>query len=142
MPKTPDAERLFSITELADELGMTARAIRFYEAKGLLLPQRAGGNRIYSHRDRARLLIVQRGKRLGFSLAGIKQYLDLYDTDTSHHGQLVLLLEGVRSRITQLEDQREDLELTLAELREVERLTLAAMEEAAARLPAPDSATS
>jgi DNA-binding transcriptional MerR regulator len=61
-----DESRLFSITELSDEVGATARAIRFYEAKGLLKPQRAGANRVYTYRDRARLLIILRGKRLGF----------------------------------------------------------------------------
>lgn len=139
MPREFDPNRLFSITELADELGMTARAIRFYEAKELLLPQRAGGNRVYTHRDRARLMIIQRGKRLGFSLAGIKQYLDLYDTDPSHHQQLQHLLDGVRSRMAQLEDQRDDLELTLSELREVERLTLEAMAAAPKAVPGKPS---
>ena len=128
MPREHDPNRLYSITELAEELNMTARAIRFYEAKDLLAPQRAGGNRVYTHRDRARLMIIQRGKRLGFSLARIKQYLDLYDADPSHHRQLRHLLDGVRMRISQLEDQREDLELTLNELREVERMTLDAMD--------------
>ena len=114
----PDSERLLSITELADELGVTARAIRFYESKGLLEPQRAGANRVYGYRDRARLLIILRGKRLGFSLSGIKQYLDLYDADPTRKGQLAHLLRGARQRL--------DLEVTLEELREVEEQVLEA----------------
>ena len=130
MPKAHDPNHLFAITELADELGVTARAIRFYESKGLLEPQRAGANRVYSYRDRARLLLILRGKRLGFSLAGIKQYLDLYDADPTHKGQLVHLLNGARQRIDELEGQRQDLEVTLDELREVEEQVLEAMRKA------------
>lgn len=124
MSAPADIERLFTITELAQELGMTPRAIRFYEAKGMLKPRRAGMTRVYAHRERARLLIILRGKRLGFSLANIQEYLDLYDADPSHHSQAKLLLEGVRHRIDQLESQQHDLELTLDELRDIERQTL------------------
>ena len=86
MAAQADTNRLFTITELSDELGVTPRAIRFYEAKGLLAPQRAGSNRVYTYRDRARLLIILRGKRLGFSLALVQKYLDLYDADPTHKG--------------------------------------------------------
>jgi len=120
-------EGLFSITELADELGVTPRAIRFYESKGLLEPQRAGATRVYSHRDRGRLQIILRGKRLGFSLALVQKYLDLYDADPTHKVQLQHLLAGARQRIAELEAQRQDLELTLDELREIEELTLDAL---------------
>lgn len=118
---------LFSITELADELGVTPRAIRFYEAKGLLEPQRAGATRVYTHRDRGRLQIILRGKRLGFSLALVQKYLDLYDADPTHKVQLEHLLAGARQRIAELEAQRQDLELTIEELREIEELTLEAL---------------
>ena len=128
-----DRERLFTITELARELGVTARAIRLYESKGLLQPQRAGTTRVYTHRDRARLLIILRGKRLGFSLAGVKQYLDLYDVDPAHQEQLAHLLRGARQRIGKLEQQRRDIEVMLAELREVEQQTLDAMRERGVR---------
>jgi DNA-binding transcriptional MerR regulator len=121
-------EGLFSITELADELGVTPRAIRFYEAKGLLEPQRAGATRVYSHRDRGRLQIILRGKRLGFSLALVQKYLDLYDADPTHKVQLQHLLAGARQRIAELEAQRQDLELTIEELREIEELTLDALQ--------------
>jgi len=120
-------ERLYSITELARELSITPRAIRFYESKGLLQPQRVGATRVYSHRDRGRLLIILRGKRLGFSLASIKRYLDLYDAEPTHRTQLELLLAGTRERIAELEHQRQDLELALDELRDIERQTLEAL---------------
>lgn len=134
------AERLFSITELADELAVTPRAIRFYESKGLLEPLRAGGNRVYTHRDRARLLIILRGKRLGFSLAHIQRYLDLYDADPKHKEQLVHLLRGARQRIDELENQRRDLELTLDELRDIEEQVLQAMRQAGIDPPPPGTA--
>ncbi|HXO42665.1 MAG TPA: MerR family DNA-binding transcriptional regulator [Thermoanaerobaculia bacterium] len=129
--------RLSSITELAQELGVTVRAIRFYETRGLLEPQRAGSMRVYTYRDRARLQIILRGKRLGFSLARVREYLDLYDADPTHRVQLEHLLRGARQRIAELESQREDLELTLEELREMERLTLDALRRLNVEPPAP-----
>jgi DNA-binding transcriptional MerR regulator len=126
---TAPRDRLYSITELARELGVTPRAIRFYESKGLVSPQRAGTTRIYSHRERARMLIILRGKRLGFTLAGIKEYLGLYHADSAHREQLAHLLRGTRRRIAELEQQRRDIEVTLDELLEVEQQTLDAMRE-------------
>ena len=114
------AADLFTVNQLAEELGVTARAIRFYEAKGLIAPRRAGTTRVFDRRDRARLLLVLRGKRLGFSLASIREFLDLYDADRSQGAQLRLLLESTRGRIRELERQRVDLDQTLRELREVE----------------------
>lgn len=111
---------LFTVNQLAEELGVTARAIRFYEAKGLLSPRRAGTTRVFDRRDRARLLLVLRGKRLGFSLASIREFLDLYDADRSQGAQIRLFLERARERIRELERQRVDLDQTLRELREVE----------------------
>jgi len=139
-PRTEDRTSLYSISELAEELGVTARAIRFYEAKGLLDPQRVGTNRVYSYRDRARLLLILRGKRLGFSLAQIQEYIHLYDADPTHRKQLVHLLSGARRQIDELESQRRDLELTLEELREIEDQVLAAMR-AAGMTPPPHDAT-
>jgi DNA-binding transcriptional MerR regulator len=110
---------LLSVTELADELGITSRAIRFYETKGLIKPQRAGTTRVYTHRDKARMQLILRGKRLGFTLADIKEYLDMYDVDPSQAQQVKLLLEKVERRIDELEQQREDLETTLIELEEM-----------------------
>lgn len=122
-----DLPRLYTITELSNELEVTPRAVRFYEAKGLLDPQRVGQNRVYTYRDRARLLLILRGKRLGFSLAEVKEYLDLYDADPTQKEQFLHLLRGVRQRVGELELQRRDLELTLEELREIELETLDAM---------------
>ena len=141
MPPAHDTHRFYSIAELARELGVTARAIRFYEAKGLLEPQRAGSTRVYTYRDRARLLIILRGKRLGFSLAQVQQYLDLYDADPTHKEQLVHLLRNARRRIDELEHQRRDLELTLEELRDIEEQVLAAMRGSEIAPPAESTAT-
>ena len=117
---TNAAADLFTVNQLAEELGVTARAIRFYEAKGLIAPRRAGTTRVFDRRDRARLMLVLRGKRLGFSLASIREFLDLYDADRSQGAQLRLLLDSTRGRIRELERQRVDLDQTLRELREVE----------------------
>ncbi|MDO9708557.1 MerR family transcriptional regulator [Paracraurococcus lichenis] len=123
---------LFSVNQLAEELGVTPRAIRFYEVKGLIAPRRAGTTRVFDRRDRARLMLVLRGKRLGFSLAEIREFLDLYDADRTQHSQLALLLGKVRTRIEELEQQQRDLEQTLRELRAVEAEALAARQEKAA----------
>jgi len=131
-PSDRSPSRLFSITELSLELGVTPRAIRFYEAKGLLEPQRAGTTRVYTYRDHARLQIILRGKRLGFSLALVQKYLELYDADPTHRLQLEQLLHGARQRIAELEAQRQDLELTIEELREIEEQTLEALGKLAA----------
>jgi DNA-binding transcriptional MerR regulator len=136
----PDRERLFTITELSRELGITPRAIRFYESRGLLRPQRAGTTRVYDHRDRGRLHLILRGKRLGFTLAQVQQFLDLYDADPDQHQQLLHLLRGARHRIGELERQRHDVELTLGELREVEAQCVAAMRERGIE-PETDAAT-
>ncbi len=126
---------LFSVNQLAEALGVTPRAIRFYEVKGLIHPRRAGTTRVFDRRDRARLLLVLRGKRLGFSLAEIREFLDLYDADPTKTSQAQMLLGRVRSRIDELEQQKRDLEQTLKELLDVEREAQAALRERGA-LPA------
>lgn len=131
---------LFTVNQLAGELGVTPRAIRFYEVKGLLSPRRAGTTRVFDRRDRARLLLVLRGKRLGFSLAEIREFLDLYDADRTQQSQLSLLLARVRERIAELEQQRRDLEQTLGELRLVESEAAAAMAVRPARAAAESKA--
>jgi DNA-binding transcriptional MerR regulator len=110
------AQRTCTITELANEFDITARAIRFYEDLGLLAPQRAGRNRIYTQRDRTRLKLTLRGKRLGLSLSEIKQLVDMYDSpsDTTQQLQAFLAVLGEHRRL--LEQQREDIEITLAEI--------------------------
>ncbi len=116
----PEARDLFSIADLASEFGISTRAIRFYESKGLLSPERVGATRIFRRRDRARLLLILRGKRLGFSLRDISDYLSLYDADRNQ--QVTLLTEKVDERIALLERQRDDLETTISELREIRKL--------------------
>ena len=116
--------RLYSIGDLAAEFAVSPRAIRFYEDQGLLKPQRIGGNRVYTHGDRARLVLILRGKRLGFSLADIRELLDLYDVDPRHLEQLRATLEKGRARITELERQRAEIVATIAELREIETAVL------------------
>jgi DNA-binding transcriptional MerR regulator len=126
-PGAGAADRLYTVTELGRDLGVTARTIRFYEDKGLISPRRAGNTRVYTHRDRARMILILRGKRLGFSLREIKDYLDLYAVDVTRREQLRLLLKAVSSRIERLEDQQAALEQTLAELREIEAQAAAAL---------------
>jgi len=133
--------QLYSVNQLADELGVTPRAIRFYEAKGLIAPGRAGTTRVFDRRDRARLMLVLRGKRLGFSLAEIREYLDLYDPDRMQVGQVRLLLAKTRERIAGLEAQRRDLEQTLTELRGIERQARDALCERAVAPAATHSTT-
>ena len=117
--KEPAAARLYSIGDLAGELGISPRAIRFYEDQGLLAPRRIGGNRVYSARDRARLQLILRGKRLGFALANVKELLDLYDVDRDHLEQLRATLIKGRARIAELERQQQEIALTLQELRAI-----------------------
>ncbi len=118
-------ERDYGIGELAGLCQVTPRTIRFYEDQGLLAPRRVGTMRIFSHRDRARLQLILRGKRLGFSLAGIRQWLDLYQEGDGQLRQLQLLLASSRQRIDELEQQLTDLQVTLAELREIEAVVVA-----------------
>lgn len=127
---------LYTVNQLAEELGITGRAIRFYEAKGLIAPRRAGTTRVFDRRDRARLLLVLRGKRLGFSLAEIREFLDLYDADRTQVTQVRLLLGKTRTRIEELERQRRDLEQTLDELREVERQAMEVLRDRGIPVPA------
>ncbi len=126
-PKFSTDGALYSVTELGKDLGVSARTIRLYEDKGLISPRRAGNNRVYTARDRSRMILILRGKRLGFTLREIKEYLDLYAVDPSHAKQLRLLLSSVHGRIIRLEDQRVALDQTLAELREIEAQARAAL---------------
>lgn len=117
-------DKIFSVTELARDLGVTPRTIRFYEDQGLISPQRAGNTRVYTHRDRARMILILRGKQLGFSLRDIKEYLDLYVVDTTQSEQLQHLVKKARERITQLEAQLGAVKTTLSELRDIERVSM------------------
>jgi DNA-binding transcriptional MerR regulator len=132
------AGQFYSVTQLALDLGVTARTIRFYEDKGLISPRRAGNNRVYTLRDRARMILILRGKKLGFSLREIKEFLDLYDVDPTQATQLRLLLKAVHERIVQLEDQRIALDDALGELRDVEAQTHNALEALGSGARSPD----
>jgi len=108
--------RRFTITELAAEFDITPRAIRFYEDVGLLTPERSGRNRVYSVRDRTRLKLTLRGKRLGLSLQEIKQLVDMYDSPSDTAPQLQAFLKVLADHREQLERQREDIDVTLVEI--------------------------
>ena len=125
----------YSITELAQEFDITPRAIRFYEDLGLLNPARVGRQRVYSLRDRTRLKLTLRGKRLGLSLQEIKQLVDLYDTPSGGARQLQAFLEILASHRQQLEQQRLDLEETLAEMARHEARCKALLARAPTRKP-------
>ncbi len=114
-------DALLTVTELANLLGITPRTIRFYESKELLKPLRVGTTRAYSYRDRARMQLILRAKRLGFSLTDIREYLALYNVDPGQVEQQRLLLGKVRQRIDALERQQQDLAESLDELRDIER---------------------
>lgn len=105
-----------SITDLAKEFGITTRTIRHYEDEGLLSPRREGQNRLFSHRDRVRLKLALRGKRLGFSLAEIRELFDLYDLAHDEKRQLEQFLTKLEKRRALLEQQREDIEVILNEI--------------------------
>jgi DNA-binding transcriptional MerR regulator len=128
----PEADNrdLFAIADLAREFGISTRAIRFYESKGLLMPERVGGTRVFRRRDRARLILILRGKRLGFSLRDISDYLNLYDADRTQSAQVNLLIAKVDERLEMLEQQLVDLKTTIGELKEIRKLA----SEASARL--------
>lgn len=108
------------IQHVADELGVTMRTLRFYEDKELIAPRRVGTMRVYSRREVGRMRLILRGKRLGFSLREIREFLDLYDADPRHVEQMRRLAERVRGRIAELADQQVAIEQTIAELRTIE----------------------
>jgi DNA-binding transcriptional MerR regulator len=109
-------DRTYTISQLAREFEVTPRALRFYEDKGLLTPRREGMNRVYSHRDRGRLQLILRGKRVGFSLIEIKEVLDLYRVDQRAQAQAAL--KKYKSRIIELEVQREDVDAAIESLQD------------------------
>jgi len=107
-------DRTYTISQLAREFEVTPRALRFYEDKGLLTPRREGLNRVYSHRDRGRLQLILRGKRVGLSLLEIKEILDLYKVDQRAQAQTAL--KKYKGRIVELERQREDVDAAIQTL--------------------------
>lgn len=106
----------FSIGELSREFRVTTRTIRFYEDQGLLTPTRLGQNRIYAPRDRVRLMLILRGKRLGFSIRAIKDMLEMYDAPEGEVGQLRVFIDRMRDRREELQRQRADIDQVLGEL--------------------------
>ena len=115
-----DAERLWTVGELAEELGVTTRTLRFYEAEGLISPRRQGAARVYSVRDRTRLRLILRGKRLGMSLAEIAEIIDIYDgAASSERRQLHTLLDRLAVITGDLHARQEDLRRTLDEVADV-----------------------
>lgn len=106
----------FSISDLAREFGITPRTIRFYEDQGLLAPRREGRTRVFTRRDRTRLKLALRGKRLGFSLAEIRYLIEMYDTARDKNTQLTEFLNGLSQRKAALQQQREDIEAVLQEV--------------------------
>ncbi|QWZ82715.1 MULTISPECIES: MerR family transcriptional regulator [Aeromonas] len=117
----PGKEVTYSISELAHEFDVTPRTIRYYEDEGLLTPLREGQTRIYSHRDKIRLKLTLRGKRLGFSLAEIRELFDMYDTDKSSKTQLYSMIQLIEEKRRALHQQLEDIQMVMAELEAAEQ---------------------
>ena len=117
----PGKEITYSISELAHEFDVTPRTIRYYEDEGLITPQREGQTRIYSHRDKIRLKLTLRGKRLGFSLAEIRELFDMYDTDKSSKTQLHSMIQLIEAKRGALRQQLEDIQMVMAELEAAEQ---------------------
>ncbi|WP_105199020.1 MULTISPECIES: MerR family transcriptional regulator [unclassified Pseudoalteromonas] len=109
-------EQTFSISDLAKEFDITTRSIRFYEDQGLIMPRRNGQTRIYSKRDKVRLKLILRGKRLGFSLAETGRLFELYDADKSSAKQLVTMLDLIEEKKAHLIQQMDDIKVVLMEL--------------------------
>jgi DNA-binding transcriptional MerR regulator len=112
-------ETSYSISALAKEFGITTRTIRFYESRGLIAPERVGTTRKYSKRDRARLILILRGRNLGFTVDDVSEYLLLYDSDPGQLAQTRLLLDKVVAAIDDLEAKRRDIERSLTDLSEI-----------------------
>ncbi|HYD31155.1 MAG TPA: MerR family DNA-binding transcriptional regulator [Azospirillaceae bacterium] len=115
-----DKTKLYSVSELAREFALTPQALRFYEEKGLLSPHRAGGSRVFDYRDRARLVLILKFRRLGFSLEEVKDYLDRYHPGGRSAAQYRDGLDKVRRRLADLERMRGELDDIIVELKDLE----------------------
>ncbi|KTA85943.1 MerR family transcriptional regulator [Aeromonas salmonicida] len=120
-PSLPGKDITYSISELAHEFDITPRTIRYYEDEGLITPTREGQTRIYSHKDKIRLKLTLRGKRLGFSLAEIRELFDMYDTDRSSKTQLHSMIQLINAKRQSLHQQLEDIQMVMAELEAAEQ---------------------
>lgn len=118
-PAIDGAAQSFTISDLAAEFGITTRTIRFYESRGLIAPERIGTQRRYSRRDRARLMLILRGRNLGFTVEDVGEYLALYDADPGQVAQTKLLLDKVTAAIDDIERKRADIDAALADLRDI-----------------------
>ncbi|MCF3595238.1 MerR family DNA-binding transcriptional regulator [Rhodobacteraceae bacterium LMO-12] len=114
----PDTDETMTIRQMCDAFDVTPRTLRFYESKELLFPIREGQKRLFTKRDRARLKLILRGKRFGFSLEEIRQLLELYDIGDQQQTQLVRTFEIARERLNDMETQRDELNEAIADLRE------------------------
>jgi DNA-binding transcriptional MerR regulator len=111
--------KLYSVTELAEDLGITPRTLRFYEDKNLVNPGRAANARVYTHRDRGRMILILRGKRLGFTLSEIREWLELYESDPAQVEQMRKLVAKAGVRLAALKQQRKDIDATITELTDI-----------------------
>ncbi len=118
MPAVDATHVTYSITQLAEEFGLTTRAIRFYEDKGLLKPERQGQMRVYHPRDRARLILIVRGRNVGLALSEIKEILSLYDLEDGCETQNRVAIDKFKRRIASLEKQRREIDLQIRTLQE------------------------
>jgi DNA-binding transcriptional MerR regulator len=116
-----DSEPTYTISALAHEFALTTRAIRYYEDEGMIAPERRGRVRIYRERERVRLKLILRGKRLGFSLSEIRELLDLYEVGRNERAQLAMFVEMLGERRARLLQQKEDIDAVLAEIDGVTR---------------------
>jgi DNA-binding transcriptional MerR regulator len=124
-----DTKDFFTITDLTREFGVSTRTIRFYEDEGLINPVRRGRTRLFRQSDRRLLSFILRGKRLGFSIAEIREIMKMYKESPGESGQLKLLITRVDEKRSQLNQKRRDIEETLAELNQVEEASLARLAE-------------
>lgn len=128
MNATVSTQSTYSISDLSKEFDITTRSIRFYEDQGLIKPKRRGQTRIYTLKDRVRLKLILRGKRLGFSLAETRRLFELYDADKSSTSQLNTMLDLVNDKKAALQQQMDDIKVVLMELNSAEQQCKSALE--------------
>ena len=126
---TPQKREFYTISELTLEFGISTRTIRFYEDEGLLKPVRRGRTRLFRPPDRHRLMFILRGKRLGFSIAKIREVMNMYKEPPGEEGQLRLLIRSINEKREELEQKRLDIDLTIQELEHAEEQSLARLAE-------------